>query len=305
MMKVVEPYTKIVDGVKELHLQLDQAYEKALKLHDELLGKSENTENRNCIKILVDFRESQCVEKIEGYFYIENTICRFLPIEFDAALLFPADNHNCEDKESNPGISFAQITEYRKNKDVITFRFMRRLDLNTPIYNISGKSLSKSDSSLKKIKDDIGIKFSKISDIESLALLDIPDEYLSRKYTLVGTQYYAPYTTLEKKYCVLFAELDNEYDNNAIKVLRWIPTQKTMLADKDSGVVLQGGDYFFQLGHIARSENSDLHAFMTKNRSRILFGKIEDNNISIIGGIKMFQCNNVKYPKCLYNIPIK
>ena len=44
-MKVVEPYTKIVDGVKELHLQLDQAYEKALKLHDELLGKSENTEN--------------------------------------------------------------------------------------------------------------------------------------------------------------------------------------------------------------------------------------------------------------------
>lgn len=80
---------------------------------------------------------------------------------------------------------------------------MRRLDLNTPIYNISGKSLSKSDSSLKKIKDDIGIKFSKISDIESLALLDIPDEYLSRKYTLVGTQYYAPYTTLEKILCFI------------------------------------------------------------------------------------------------------
>ena len=63
MMKVVEPYTKIVDGVKELHLQLNQAYEKALKLHDELLGKSENTVNGNCIKILVDFRESQCIEK--------------------------------------------------------------------------------------------------------------------------------------------------------------------------------------------------------------------------------------------------
>ena len=41
MKKVVEGYTGIVDGVKELHLQLDRAYEKALKLHDELLGKSE------------------------------------------------------------------------------------------------------------------------------------------------------------------------------------------------------------------------------------------------------------------------
>lgn len=78
-----------------------------------------------------------------------------------------------------------------------------------------------------------------------------------------------------------------------------------MLADKDSGIVFQGGDCFFQLGHIARNENSDLHAFMIKYRSRILFGKIEEDNISIIGGIKMFQSNNVKYPKCLYNIPIK
>ena len=245
------------------------------------------------------------MKKIEGHFYIENTICRFLPIEFDTALLFPTDNHDCEDKESNPGISFAQITEYRQNKDVVSFRFIKRLDSDTPLYNISSRILSKSDSSLQKIKDDIGIKFDKFSDVESLAIIDIPDEFLSRKFTLVGTRYYAPYTTLDNKYCVLFAELDNEYDNNAIKVLRWIPTKKTMLADKDSDIVLQGGDYFFQLGHIARSENSELHAFMTKNRSRILFGKIEENNISIIGGIKMFQSNNVKYPKCLYNIPIK
>lgn len=305
MKKVVEGYTGIVDGVKELHLQLDRAYEKALKLHDELLGKSENIVNGNSIKILVDFSENQSVEKIEGYFYIENTICRFLPIEFDTALLFPTDNHNCEDKESNPGISFAQITEYRQNKDVVSFRFIKRLDSDTPLYNIRGRNLSKSDSSLQKIKDDIGIKFDKFSDVESLALIDIPDEFLSRKFTLVGTRYYAPYTTLDNKYCVLFAELDNEYDNNAIKVLRWIPTKKTMLADKDSGIVLQGGDCFFQLGHIARNENSDLHDFMIKYRSRILFGKIEENNISIIGGIKMFQSNNVKYPKCLYNIPIK
>ena len=295
MKKVVEGYTGIVDGVKELHLQLDRAYEKALKLHDELLGRSENIVNGNSIKILVDFSENQSVEKIEGHFYIENTICRFLP----------TDNHDCEDKESNPGISFAQITEYRQNKDVVSFRFIKRLDSDTPLYNIRGRNLSKSDSSLQKIKDDIGIKFDKFSDVESLALIDIPDEFLSRKFTLVGTRYYAPYTTLDNKYCVLFAELDNEYDNNAIKVLRWIPTKKTMLADKDSGIVLQGGDCFFQLGHIARNENSDLHDFMIKYRSRILFGKIEENNISIIGGIKMFQSNNVKYPKCLYNIPIK
>lgn len=68
MKKVVEGYTGIVDGVKELHLQLDRAYEKALKLHDELLGKSEKIVNGNSIKILVDFSENQSVEKIEGYF---------------------------------------------------------------------------------------------------------------------------------------------------------------------------------------------------------------------------------------------
>ena len=39
MKKVVEGYTGIVDGVKELHLQLDRAYEKALKLHFWILAQ--------------------------------------------------------------------------------------------------------------------------------------------------------------------------------------------------------------------------------------------------------------------------
>lgn len=70
-----------------------------------------------------------------------------------------------------------------------------------------------------------------------MVLIDILDEFLLRKFILVGIWYYVLYIILDKKYCVLFVELDNEYDNNVIKVFRWIFIKKMMLVDKDLGIV--------------------------------------------------------------------
>ena len=65
------------------------------------------------------------------------------------------------------------------------------------------------------------------------------------------------------------------------------------------------GDVFFELGYISESETDKLHNFMTINSSRLLFGKIENNKITIMGGIKIFLENDYKYPSCLLKIPVK
>lgn len=64
------------------------------------------------------------------------------------------------------------------------------------------------------------------------------------------------------------------------------------------------GDIFFELGYIARDENCELHRFMIDNSSRLLFGKIENDRISLLGGIKIFYNNDFNFPASLINIPI-
>ena len=61
---------------------------------------------------------------------------------------------------------------------------------------------------------------------------------------------------------------------------------------------------FFDLGYISRNENEDLHNFMVNNQSRILFGKIINGKITIIGGIKMFLNSKYIFPKALHKIEI-
>ena len=103
--------------------------------------------------------------------------------------------------------------------------------------------------------------------------------------------------------CVLFAEIDNKHDRNAIKVLRWFPEKRRYNGEKSQHLYFKG-DYFFELGYVSREENEELHKFMVEEKSRILFGEINNDKIKIIGGIKMFLTNNIKYPKSLYSIKI-
>lgn len=63
-------------------------------------------------------------------------------------------------------------------------------------------------------------------------------------------------------------------------------------------------DVFFELGYISKDENAKLHEFMVENDSRILFGKIKENKIAIIGGLNIFSENDFSYPLCIANIPL-
>ena len=64
------------------------------------------------------------------------------------------------------------------------------------------------------------------------------------------------------------------------------------------------GDTFFELGCVNDINVKELYDFMIKNNSRILFAKIEDLEIIILGGVKFFIESEFCYPLCLSNIEI-
>lgn len=301
MLKSIPP--KFVDGVVKLHMQLNAAYNKAKDMYFSLMEACENEahESRNVIHIAVDFSNQSFTHKLCGYFVFNHAIIRFLPIEFDTALLFEVFNHGGGEFKAN-GVSYEDILEFKLNRKLILFKFVPVSTSNSPLYSIFKRDFLRS---YQATIDDIGMPVNCFHDIKYLNICDIPRKFLETQYTLVGTQYYAPYT-ISKAYCVLFAELDNEYDKNAIKIFRWFPKVKnTQQLDETTSFTLRVSDIFFEMGYISRNENCDLHSFMVDNNSRLLFGIKHENKISILGGVKMFQQSNEKYPKCLYNLVLK
>lgn len=299
---------KYVDGVEKLHAQLHEEYLKAMKIANRLLGfPAPNPERHEAFSIFVDFNEAQPLDRLRGFFMSRKTIMRFLPIEFDYALLFPVRNHGGGDFKEAHGVKYAEIKEAINNREHIriVFRSIPTIE-NKILYSVDFRSSKKMTfAPLEKMLDDVGLPYSNFSDIDSLSLVDVPNELCSRSYSLVGKQHYAPYTTNKECHCFLFAQKDNEYDKNAIKVLRWFPVKKGIEVDQLLGFQEDGGDIFFEMGYISREENADLHSFMVASNSRILFGKAVDNIISITGGVKQFMANEFKYPRCLYNIKLK
>lgn len=306
MIKEISSGLRLVDGVEKLHRLLYENHLKAAKIASDLIGKREPRADRaSSFCIYVDFEEIQPDNKIKGYFTSKNTILRFLPIEFDYALLFPVKNHGGGTFKQAPGILFSDIKQTQRchKKLFLKFTPIRAIETeeNKILYNIKVVEEPVSFGEL----DDIGIPYYSFPDVTKLAIVDVPSDYMKRQYRLVGKQFYAPLTRRKEMDCVLFAQLDNEYDENAIKVLRWFPAKKGMETDQLLGIAPSGGDCFFELGHISREENVALHKYMVDNNSRLLFGKISGDNISITGGVKLFKTNDIKYPRCLYNIPLK
>ena len=303
-MPIIPP--RFVDGVEKLHAQLHDAYSKAQKLFGSVLGTSSvpkgGSLHSKSIRILVDFNETQPEDKLTGYFVFGWTIARFLPITFDMALLFPVHNHGGGDIPTRSGITYDKILKSKRNRDVVLFNFMRIEYEDSPLYSTSMMAdfLSRYADKI----DDVGQLYFP-TDLTDLSVIDIPKAYTERSYTLVGERYYSPYVTKGEAYCVLFAQFDNEYDSNAIKVLRWFPVQKGIEAAQMMGLEPDGGDVFFELGYISRQENSELHSFMVENHSQLLFGKKEGNSITLLGGVKMFKSNDLKYTRCLYKIALK
>ncbi len=293
-----------VDGVKKLHAQLFDAYEKASKMTEHIIGiPLKMDEEDSSFSIFVDFGENQDYNRIKGYFIHKSRILRFLPIEFDKALLYPVRNHRYgSDQTEWKGISEKRIKELQDEKEVVTIRFSLIREIESPKLFMS--SIFKSSFG-RSFSDDLGKLKYLFPEISELRLVDIPEKFSTANFTLVGKQYYAPFTTKEDAYCVLYAEINNEYDSNAIKVLRWLPNKKGIECDQRMGFEKDGGDVFFELGYISRQENSELHEFMVSNGAQLLFGTMKENEISILGSVKIFQTNDLKYPRCLYKISLK
>ena len=83
----------------------------------------------------------------------------------------------------------------------------------------------------------------------------------------------------------------NKINKGMIPNLR--PTSKAAL--KQQCLLIANGDI---------DKAIKLYDFMIKNNSRILFAKIEDLEIIILGGVKFFIESEFCYPLCLSNIEI-
>ena len=380
----VEP--EYIDGIKELHTQLDFACKDAYQMSKKYILFSKATSdmvlNQHIFKIFVDFSEEQPENAVKGYFVFGHNIIRFASVVLDYAVLFPVCNHSGgDDKENREGITYAEILEMKRNRNKVFIKFSPKEDsrIKEPLYVAEYRIHTRASARL----DDIGKPFIVFDDVKSLKICNIPEQLTTNKYTLAGKQYYAPYSTSKEMYCALFAQTNNEYDENAIKVLRWFPIsraeaakerqeieeakeklqrqeknylrmlkmtrsndqydaylqrpesfirpvnesiylrKKKMTRSNDqfdaylqrSKAVIQElkesiananshGNMFFELGYIARTDNSELHKFMIENSSRLLFGKIENDKISLLGGIKIFFDNDFNFPASLIKIPI-
>lgn len=352
------PKAEYIDGIKKLHAQLDSACKDAYLMSKKYILFSKATSNmilkRHVFKIFVDFAEEQPKNAVKGYFVFGHNIIRFASVVLDYAVLFPVCDHSgWDNKENRKGITFAEILEMKRNRNKVFIKFSPKEDsrINDPLYVAEYKVCT----GISAFLDDIGKPFVAFDDVESLKVCDIPEQLTNNKYTLVGKQYYAPYSKSKEIYCALFAQTNNEYDENAIKVLRWFPKSRTEAVNErteiekakeelqrrernrfkmteimlemtgsidQNDVSLQNlrakiqelkevianensqGDMFFDLGYIARTDNSELHNFMIENSSRLLFGKIENDKISLLGGIKIFFDNDFNFPASLIKIPI-
>lgn len=150
-------------------------------------------------------------------------------------------------------------------------------------------------SSFFRISDELGELINIYDYVDTIRCVDIP--FVGNTYNLVGVNYHAEKTAKNRIECILLAETNNQYDDNAIKILRWFPKLKNCDSKNLS-------DHFFDLGYISRNENSELHKFMIENDSRVLFGHIENSIITIDGGINMFLNSEISFPKPLLNIEI-
>ena len=296
-----------VDGVVKLHELLSSACQEAYGIAKKCIP---NLSEKSCrvLNIFVDFSEEQPDNALKGYFVFDKILFRFLTITFDYALLFPANDHVMFDSYRSKGITFSEIENMIKAKSPYCFIFRPCFgDEGTPklFRFIIANSLTEKDSIFYPIKDEVGCPFTSLEKIEELCLIDVPQRFSSVQYTLVGKQYYAPYSTDKESYCVLYAEKDNEHDCNAIKVLRWFPVSRQCALDASFFEEVNWGDVFYELGYISRHENAELHSFMLSNKSPLLFAKKLGDKISIIGGAKIFFSNDFSYPACLLKIPVK
>ncbi|MDE6084514.1 MAG: hypothetical protein K2G11_08485 [Muribaculaceae bacterium] len=344
-----------VDGILRLHAQLDEACSTAYDWSKKYFlnrGLKQSIHEERIYRLFIDFTESQPENAVKCYFVFDNTIHRFLSMNLDYAVLFPVRDHSGWDNAANRnGITIAKLRELQRNREKVIISLSRKKDsrISQPLYVASLHSENCSFPLIENnLIDDIGNPYY-FGDITILKAIELPKSLKSVTFSLVGKQYYAPLSTDKECYCVLYAQKDNEYDLNAIKVLRWFPVSRTkseayrrkgleakeqlrVLRDRESQTrhrisatrVLEqrkkkiidleakvkeldgiNGHCFFELGYISRNENEALHKYMIDNDSRLLFGIVKSDKISLMGGVEIFWSNDFDFPLSLSKINIK
>lgn len=296
-------------GILKLHGDFEKAVRRASEISLKYIPKNDAyikrlSSNlyglRGCL--LVDFNQEQLQNALTGYFIFDRVVHRFLSVTVEYPFFFPVIDYS-QDKTLSKGIKYGDIESMIIAKKTIVFAY-------NSIPNTSGEegiffntnACINIENTVVAPKDDVGMPFCSFKDIDELCLKDIPNSLLKCEYTVVGTSYYAPYTTDEESYCVLFAQLDNPYDSHAIKLLRWFPQAKKFDTSQSKYF---WGDVLYEMGYISRNENTELYQFMTECKARILFGKKIGNKVTLIGSVKMFLSKKINYPKCLLNIEVR
>lgn len=129
-----------------------------------------------------------------------------------------------------------------------------------------------------KVKEDLGEAVTGFPEGFRLGSNPMPERLMTAKYGIAGANHYSTTPVRDGTLCVLATEPENPYDDHAIRLFRWIPTTK-------GGI---GKDYvhpLYKMGHIRRIDNHDLHEEMIKTGNHILFGKVENGNLSILGNL--------------------
>ena len=230
------------------------------------------------------------------------TILRDVTITISPTLFFPQINDigiGIEDKNSIESV-------------IKLFKSSNRLFLKLGKRSTDSKgrpTMSKFQVVNPIIVDDLGKLYFNFSSIDSLNKINLPESYKNTEYTLVGVSHETPYAKTDKADCILYAETDNEYDNNAIKVLRLFLPERKQKRDHIFGTIeptppIPQHEGIRTYGYISRQENSALHEYMLNN-SRILFGKVINSKINIIGGIEAFITGELKgyyFPHCLLEL---
>lgn len=205
------------------------------------------------------------------------------------------------------GLSGAQCNQYRL-LETVNHLLSEKKDFILDVYDdsIEGYIINLYTNEDKEynelFNDELG-DCADISDVKEISLVSIPDELLQRKYKLVGEQFYAPNTLLTSNNSIdvlLYAELNNKYDKFAIKVLRWVQGKFSCIGDEE----FVHNELLCNLGYISREQNNKLHTFMIENNCRILFGKLIEKDITILGGLEIFYSDAYEFPTFLTNIQV-
>ena len=234
---------KYIDGVVELHAQLNTAYRAAHKIASRYIPLSVSEINRyyntGTFRVFVDSKDDREIyAPLKAYFIFGGYICRFLPITIELAALYPVrDLTGWDDSSKRQGLSSEELATMGIFDEELLFSLKKDSRVSYPLYNISEKN-HPFDDWTKKL-DDIGQPFLTFADIQSLSSFPLPNHILSSQYSLVGIQHYAPLTKLRKEIdCVLYAELSNPHDPCAIKVLRWFPQKRDEVQEKKLNIFL-------------------------------------------------------------------